>query len=429
MMKREFRTVLHWAALFAGLGSASASEISPAPELPADMPWNLKKLSEPPAFRWLDEKSPIRSMAYAGGEYKGRPSEVFAFYATPGSLAGDATLDKNLPAVVLIHGGGGTAFAEWVSLWAQRGYAAIAMDLGGKRLDPPIFDPATGKLSVQQVHRKIVRHTMDNGGPDQGHNQKYKSIAGPINGHWPYHAVANAIRAHSLIRSFKEVDETRTAVTGISWGGYTTCIVASLDNRFKAAAPVYGCGFLYEGESVQKPSIDRLGPALSRKWARLYDPSSYLPACRVPMFFVNGNKDIHYPLDSYRRSMDAVKGPRTIRVKPGMGHSHPAGWRPMEIGLFIDSHCKGSKQLPKLGPVKIHSGTAIVNYESAANLEKATLHYTVDRGLKSKRAWKSRPAVIGNGKIDAGVVPEGATLWLITATDERGALVSSPPQF
>ena len=32
-----------------------------------------------------------------------------------------------------------------------------------------------------------------------------------------------------------------------------------LDDRFKAAVPVYGCGFLFEGESVQKPSIDKLG--------------------------------------------------------------------------------------------------------------------------------------------------------------------------
>jgi len=29
-------------------------------------------------------------------------------------------------------------------------------------------------------------------------------------------------------------------VTGISWGGYLTCIVAGIDDRLKAAVPVYG---------------------------------------------------------------------------------------------------------------------------------------------------------------------------------------------
>jgi hypothetical protein len=37
---------------------------------------------------------------------------------------------------------------------------------------------------------------------------------------WSYHAVANVILAHSLLLSFGDVDKERTAVTGISWGGY-----------------------------------------------------------------------------------------------------------------------------------------------------------------------------------------------------------------
>ena len=47
---------------------------------------------------------------------------------------------RNFPGVVLIHGGGGTAFADWVYLWAKRGYAAIAMDLNGSRPPEAEFD-------------------------------------------------------------------------------------------------------------------------------------------------------------------------------------------------------------------------------------------------------------------------------------------------
>ena len=36
-----------------------------------------------------------------------------------------------LPAMVLVHGGGGKAFREWAELWAERGYVALAMDLAG----------------------------------------------------------------------------------------------------------------------------------------------------------------------------------------------------------------------------------------------------------------------------------------------------------
>jgi dienelactone hydrolase len=71
----------------------------------------------------------------------------------------------------------------------------------------------------------------------------------PIGDHWAYHAVAAVVLGHSLIRSFPEVDASRIGVTGISWGGYLTCIVAGVDDRFRFAAPVYGCGFLGEGSA------------------------------------------------------------------------------------------------------------------------------------------------------------------------------------
>ena len=33
------------------------------------------------------------------------------------------------PAVICVHGGGGTAFPAWVQAWVDRGYAAIALDM------------------------------------------------------------------------------------------------------------------------------------------------------------------------------------------------------------------------------------------------------------------------------------------------------------
>ena len=90
------------------------------------------------------------------------------------------------------------------------------------------------------------RKLLPDGGPNQSDTVKFGAIDQVPENQWTYHSVANVILAHSLIRTFKEVDAKRTAVTGISWGGYLTCIIAGLDSRFKAAVPVYGCGFLHE---------------------------------------------------------------------------------------------------------------------------------------------------------------------------------------
>ncbi len=389
--------------------------------------WNLTELKQAPGMRWENQSGAVHSLLYSGEVYSGNATEVFAFYASPATL-GEAAPGTRFPGVVLIHGGGGTAFAEWVYLWAKRGYAAIAMDLAGSRPIDPLYDPVTGVPVPNQTAKKESRTRLPNGGPDQGTVEKFDSIGGDVSDDWPYHAAANVIRAHSLLRSFPEVDPDRTAVTGISWGGYTTCLVASLDDRFKAAVPVYGCGFLFEGESVQKPSIDRLGDR-REAWINAYDPSSLLTRCRVPILFVNGTNDIHYPLDSYQKSIDVVPGRKQVRIEVAMRHSHPAGWAAEEIGRFIDSFCRSGPSLPVPDELTINAENVRLVYSSAVAVTSATLHYTTDSGLRSKRAWQSSPAHVGDGLITAPRPPAAANTWFIALTDALGGMTTTAVQF
>ncbi|MFT5328787.1 MAG: dienelactone hydrolase [Planctomycetaceae bacterium] len=393
----------------------------------ADDLWPLEKLTSPPAMKWLDDSSQVRSLTYENEKFKGQTTDVFAFYATPGTISGDTSKDKNLPAVVLIHGGGGTAFAQWTWLWAKRGYAAIAMDLSGRRPPAPKFDPATGEL-ISGFSRSGDRTRLEYGGPEHGHVEKFSNVGDDPTDDWQHHSVPAVIRAHSLIRSFKEVDAERTAVTGISWGGYMTCLVASVDHRFKAAVPVYGCGFLYDGESVQRPAIDKLSPEKRSLWIKTYDPSAWLPKCRVPILFVNGTNDIHYPLVSYSRSYGLVKGPKQIRIEVKMRHGHQPGWAPNEIGRFIDHHLLGTEPLPQLGNPQISDGKATVGVEASLELKKAQLHYTTDDGRLADRNWTSVPATL-DGKTISATVPDTATIWLLSATDSRDAMVSTDVVF
>ncbi|WP_145416722.1 alpha/beta hydrolase [Planctomycetes bacterium K23_9] len=382
--------------------------------------WDMRRLGRSPQATWIDQAKPIRELIYKGETVDGVPTDVFAFYATPGSIANDPSLDKNLPCVVLVHGGGGTAFAPWVWKWAKRGYAAIAMDLAGHRPQSPKFD--AGELVVDM---RAGRKRLENGGPNQGHAEKFSSVGGTLQDDWPFHAIGNVIRAHSLVRSFPEIDADRTAITGISWGGYTTCITASIDDRFKAAVPVYGCGFLHDGESVQRPLIDALPPAQREQWIQQYDPSSHLANCRVPIFFVNGTNDKHYPLPSYSRSFDLVPDQNSIRIAPNMKHSHQAGWEPKEIDSFIDSQLNGDLPLPKLSDAEIQDNALQVAFSSESKLKSARLHLTNDKGLFRERKWLSQAATIEGSKIKATADFANATAWFVTATDERGAMVST----
>lgn len=408
-----------------GVCILAAPCVSPAS---AKGPWDFESLRQQPSMHWLDDKSPIRSLVFENQRYEGHPTEVFAFYASPATIGSETQAGQRYPAVVLLHGGGGTAFAEWAMLWAERGYAAIALDLCGNRPSPPQFDPATKKLVNTPRRGPLDRERMDAGGPPEGAQSKFKNVGGDVDDDWQYHAVSAAIKAHSLIRSFPDVDADRTAVTGISWGGYLTCLVASMDDRFKAAVPVYGCGFLYDSESVQRGQIDSLTPPQREQWIRDYEPSAWLPQCRVPILFVNGTNDKHYPLRAYDRSFKLVPGDRQIRIEVNMRHSHPHGWAPNEIGRFIDQHCLGAPPLPTLGPLNSDTGIASATLSSTVPIKRAQLHYTTDRGPLVDRQWKSRDAEFTPQKVSATIPPE-ATIWMLSVTDQRDGMVSTSVAF
>jgi len=385
--------------------------------------WDIDRLqNEPPPMRIDDQSGPIQSLIYQGEPVAGVSTEVFAFYASPQTL-GVAAPGETFPGIVLIHGGGGTAFSDWVWLWAKRGYAAIAMDLSGRRPPAPTYDEAGGKVPDSN-HPANTRIRLERGGLGHSGTEKFGSIGGDRSDDWPYHAVANVIKAHTLLRAMPGVDPERTAVTGISWGGYTTCLVASLDDRFKAAVPVYGCGFLHEGESVQKPSIDALGDR-REAWIAAYDPSSHLAKCSVPMLWVNGTHDIHYVLDSYAKSAALVKSPKTFRIQPRMPHGHQPGWAPAEIGIFVDSFLKGGIPLATVGALSVSGTTLTLPYQSTVPIVSAELHYTVEEGLRSNREWITVPETVPGGQIVAEGLPIEANTWVITLVDDRGAMISS----
>ncbi|QIP13866.1 prolyl oligopeptidase family serine peptidase [Spirosoma aureum] len=374
--------------------------------------WNLRTLFQTPTMRWLNsDTSRIRSLVYRGETYGSiAKTDVFAYYATPGSLAGKPELDQHLPGVILVHGGGGKAFAEWAELWARRGYAALAMDLSGRGFD--------GKR-------------LPNGGPDQDSLHKFSSIDSTGDKQWVYHAVANVIRAHSLLRSLPGVDSGRTAITGISWGGFLTCIVVGLDPRFTAAVPVYGCGFIEQpGGFFYEKEFGTLTTDQKKRWTARYDPQHFVGKAHLPMLWVNGTNDMFYPPNIFSRTYSLVKSPKNYSITTTLKHGHIEGWTPPEIGWFVDSYLTHGTPLPVLSVIGRRSGRVQAVVSGSSPIKLATLSFTTDSTLPYReRYWQTRPANVSGNRIIADAPPAQTTIWLLNVTDERGATVSSAYQF
>ena len=280
-----------------------------------DVIWDLEALSKPPEFELTDDTSKVRELFYRGPDFLNDKTKVFAFYSNPEILkTGKNNPNNEYPGIVLIHGGGGKAYKHWVEKWAAQGYAAIAMDLSGNDRN---------------------QKRLADGGPEQSRENKFQTVKEGVEATWTYYHAQSIIKAHSLLLSFPEVDPDKTVVTGISWGGYLTCIVASIDSRFKAACPVYGCGFFRELAGAAEDLMN-LDAGSKEKWTRSLDPQNYLTYAKQPFLFINGNKDGFFDIFPFHRTYSLIpKSNRNIRITPNMIHSHRHGWEPQEIHNFF----------------------------------------------------------------------------------------------
>ncbi len=313
---------------------------------------------------------------------------------------------KGWPGVVLVHGGGGRASANWVKEWNEHGYAAISMDLEGH------FPKQGGK-----------RASHEWSGPHRASNFEETPIneGQPVDEHWFYHAVGGVVRADSLLRSFPEVDADRIGIEGYSWGGVLTSVSVGVDSRFKFGITHTGCGFLHEGDSYLGKSFRRRSPEKLKRSLALYEASTFLPNVTFPMLRTTSPVDLHFPLACEQKSALATKGPSYLWVKVGWGHARRPKKEPF---VFADSVIKGGQSLPQRGELVQDGKLWLASFSSPFALKQAELCYTSDVGVSNKRKWHVVPAKLEAGKASAKL-PDGTTVFFFNVTDERGCMASS----
>ena len=408
---KAFFTILLLGCLSTGLaGGKTVPVIDNEPVGEVNRLWDLALLSRVPQAEWLDDApgDGVRSLLLRSVDYQGKPTRVFAYYSDPDLLANRPHGKKKYPGVVLLHGGAGWAFRQWVEKWAAEGYAAIAIDLCG---NGPEIRP------------------LPDGGPNLGDDEAVFMQAenGDMKRSWTYPAVSSAILAHSLLLSMKQVDADKTCLTGISWGGYLTCIVAALDNRFKAAAPVYGCGYMDELKFFDY-GMSKLSADGKARWMRDLDPSVYLPYVGIPMLMVNGNTDTAFDVPQYQKSCRLIPQHfREVCIRPGMRHGHYEGWEPAEIRCFFESAVGDGYPPIRITDVSLDDSLR-VSFRTGIFPYSAEFYYTNDTlSDNAHRVWHTVGGTLNRekGTFTAPLPQEGFRFGFVTLKDVRLMSVST----
>ena len=354
---------------------------------------DLGRLATPPAVHPAEgftDSGNLRALFFDGLPFRGKATRIFAWYGTPDSRNGKS------PGIVLVHGGGGTAYKEWVHKWNEHGFAAISIAVEGQTDEPGGSAPVRWK-----------RHAW--AGPER--DGIYADSAQPLADQWMYHAVADTVLANSLIRSFPEVDAAKVGLMGISWGGVIASTVIGIDTRFAFAIPTYGCGAMAQAEN-------QWGAALHDNaiYREVWDPVRWLPNARMPVLWLTWLHDVHFPLTSQRASYRAAGGARTVAVLPDMKHGHPAGWNPPDSYAFAESVLREGRPWLRQESLGVDRGRAVVEFSCSRIIDGAVLISTVESGYTGSRKWVETSATVeqrgAHTRIKA-VLPPGTRAWMI----------------
>ena len=380
--------------------------------------WNEAELFRmPEVYSAVDyvpggETNGVKAIFLEGLPFKGRPTRDFAYWGVPKTSHG-----AKVPAMVLVHGGGGSAFHRWVKFWNDRGYAAISMDLCGS---------VSGNVYGREQTGHKPHPWMGPGGSCGG----FALMKEKPEDQWMYHAVGAVARAHTFIRTRPRVDAARTGLTGVSWGGIVNCVVAAVDGRFKFAVPVYGCGFLYTDSASWWHRDGAKKGVRGRRdiWSPLWDPMNYLAEAKIPVHWLNGTNDQNFSLPSLTRSYALVPKAKSLSVRVRMGHGHGAvSEQAKEVIALADHYLRGAPALPAVSSVAVKDGMATATYQadSRSPVVKGTLDYTCDNSAwwYSNR-WETVAAEIKDGRVQA-TVPTGARHYYLNVETADGLRAST----
>ncbi|MFQ3210127.1 MAG: dienelactone hydrolase [Colwellia sp.] len=365
----------------------------------------LNQLAEqqkpPQIYGELVKQSKASSFYFAGEPYQGKSSRIFAIYNTPKNTK------PPFPAVVLVHGGGGTAFKQWVQKWNDAGFAAIAIAVEGQT--DIVNENSTGRANKWQHHKWS--------GPAR--NKIYADSKQPMLDQWMFHASSAVIRAHNLLRSFDEIDDTKIGLSGISWGGVISSTVLGFDQRFAFAVPIYGSGALSGMEN-------QYGKALKNNavYQTFWEPNLRLGNYQGPTLWLTGLKEKHFSLDGQAETYKTVSGLHQVSILENLKHGHGAAWRTNEPYAFARTvvnqsqfPVRFSEQVINNQQVKIILNR-VGKLEELSELTSASLWLTKDSGHTGKRQWQKLPVKVTANVIDheqkttfSASLPEQTISW------------------
>jgi len=330
-------------------------------------------------------------------DYLSLESYAFAYLGIPNNPSGKA--------VVLIHGGGGTAYYEWVQMWMSHGFIALAIDLEGH------VPKETGNLHSypQDLYIKSDYTTP--------HNQNYNDSHLPIEETWMHYATRTAIIANSFLHNLDIVDPYAVGIAGISWGGIITSIVTGYDDRFAFSIPIYSTLNQAETDSAIATYYQNNPNAL------VWDDDEALSKVHTPVHLIVSNVDQFGKLESTTMTLSRLKKGSVTIIKDLLHSSAIAA-------ECIEQYTFAEKMVSKTDIVRFEVSPSFLESEVSISIpndttiEQAIIVYSTEENNISA-SWSKRNINLNGDRLTYNI-PEGTTMFFLSVIDHFGNTWSTP---
>ena len=321
----------------------------------------------------------IKMISYVVGTFKGKKVRMGGYLAYPSEI------DKPLPGIVQIHGGGQRAMADYSSGIAQNGYVVLATNWGGRLMEhQEPGQPGEGKtgtdwspLDATQNHNGWYANTE----PDE---LTYDDFDSPRNNNWFLINLANK-RAVTLLQQLHFVDAEKIGVHGHSMGGKLSVMLAGTDQRIKVAVPSCGgTGVAPAALKARKGNSARPQP-MKPLYAKYIDDAQILPFITCPILYKGPQNDFNGLLSNMAFNWPAIPASTPVRfsITPHMNHRHILEAEFTDL-LMFEHYLKDSYQLPKTPLISVDlKGDAIgpvikVKPDASQEVERVEIFYSQD---------------------------------------------------
>lgn len=325
--------------------------------------------------------------------YNRKPTKIAAYIGFPENVN-----DVNkVPAIVLVHGGLGTAVPQWVKYWNDLGFAAISLDTEGG-------EPTNGinNYDTQSYHLERNRYAGGQEYEAGPTNNAYYDWQQPVENQWMYHATAATISAVSLISSFDCVDLQRIGMTGISWGSVITSIVVGYDDRISFAIPIYG------GLSIAESCAEFATIIPDESMRKRWDTLEGLKQSNCEMFYITSDADFAFSMDIANRCAIASGG--RVAYKTGFTHGQTQGAYEENIPNFAKYICNLNGPFVEITkqPTR-EEPTICISPQSDVSIDSVYLYYTSSERTGIDAQWNTQLISNEHAKEYEFAIPEETT--------------------